>query len=355
MRAFPIPESMASIYYDYRLGGVPQAVYGDPRDAHMRLPDEILDSVVFLVTKEKGADESEKKCRGTAFFFPAPSAYRKDIEYPYLVTAKHNIAKVIKEGHELYVRVNTLDDQSEDILIDNRTWSMSDDLSVDIAVLPFAPDPRKFRYKMLKYSMLGDAAKIEEHRIGIGDEIVISGLFTRRVGRQKNLPIVRFGNIAAMPSEPIPDSATGLDFHAYLAELRSFGGLSGSPVFVYIGPSRSAPDGAPTYDYHFLILIGVLRGHWEHREPIAIQSAFSDEMDRVNWGIAVVTPATELGSILYSERFVKQREILDRKFIERDSPVSDMADDEAPKIAPFTQEDFEDALKKASRKITPKK
>jgi hypothetical protein len=345
---------MNKVYYDRRLGGVAQAVYGDPRDAHMRLPDEILDSVVFLVTKEKGADEIEKRCRGTAFFVSVPSAYSKEITYPYLVTAKHNIAKVIKEGHELYVRMNTLDDQSEDILIDNRTWTTSEDLSVDMAVLPFSPTPNKFRYKLLEYSMLGDAAKIEECRIGIGDEIVISGLFTRRVGRQKNLPIVRFGNIAAMPSEPIPDSETGLDFHAYLAELRSFGGLSGSPVFVYIGPSRSAPDGAPIYDYHFLVLIGVLRGHWQHKEPIAIQSAFSDDMDKINWGIAVVTPADELRSILYSERFVKQREILDRKFVERDSPVSDMADDEAPKIAPFTHEDFEDALKKASRKIKPK-
>jgi hypothetical protein len=51
---------------------------------------------------------------------------------------------------------------------------------------------------------------------------------------------------------------------------------------------------------------------------------------------------------------VKQREELDKKFLERDSPTSDMADDK-PDKQPFTQADFEEALKKASRKITPEK
>ena len=46
------------LFEDRRLGGVAQMVYGDPGEA-MRLPDEIIDSVVFLATKEPKEDMSE--------------------------------------------------------------------------------------------------------------------------------------------------------------------------------------------------------------------------------------------------------------------------------------------------------
>jgi hypothetical protein len=340
---------MASFYYDYRLGGVPQAVYGEPSEL-MRIPETILDCVAFLVTKESGTEVEEKRCRGTAFFISVPSKVSKGITYPYLVTAKHCVAKIKKEKSELYLRLNRHDDRSEDIRI-SAPWFMSDDPSVDLAVMPCAPNSAKYKYRTLDHTMLGNAAKIEELNIGIGDEIVVSGLFTRRSGREKSIPIVRFGNISAMPSEPIPDSETGLDFHAYLAEVRSIGGLSGSPVFAYIGPGRVDPRGNTLrFDYSFLILIGVIRGHWRHKEPIPFQSVWSDEVDKINWGVGVVTPITYLEPILYSEVFVKQREELDKKYLEQDSPTNDMADDK-DRGQPFTQADFEDALKKASRKI----
>ena len=199
--------------------------------------------------------------------------------------------------------------------------------------------------------MLPNQEKLEALNIGIEDEVVISGLFTRRTGKAKNLPIVRFGNIAAIPSERLSDSKTGLDFHAYLIEFRSMGGLSGSPVFAYIGPGRVDPSGKPLqFAFAALYLIGVVRGHWEHEEPrIPFPSVFSDETGKVNWGIGVVTPATELIPILYSEQFVKQREAIDRKFADRDSPVSDFAET-GKQTHQFMEVDFEDALKKATRK-----
>jgi hypothetical protein len=280
----------------------------------MRVPEQILESVAFLVTKEKGTDASEKRCRGTAFFLSVPSKVSKDISYSCLVTAKHCITKAIEEKCELYVRLNTREDRNEDIRLTG-AWYMHDDLSVDLAVMPFAPDYKKYKYKNLDHSMLGTAEKIRELNIGIGDEVVVSGLFTRRTGREKNIPIVRFGNIAAVPSERIRDFRTGLDFHAYLVEVRSIGGLSGSPVFAYIGPGRVDPNGSiARFDVSYLILIGVVRGHWQHEEPIPFATVFADELDKVNWGIAVVTPAAELEPILYSEFFVRQREISDNEY-----------------------------------------
>ena len=40
--------------------------------------------------------------------------------------------------------------------------------------------------------------------IGLGDEVIISGLFVKHHGRQRNVPIIRVGNVAAMPEEKTP-------------------------------------------------------------------------------------------------------------------------------------------------------
>jgi hypothetical protein len=244
--------------------------------------------------------------------------------------------------------MNTREDRSEDIFLTPDTqWHYSEDPSVDIAILPFVP-PRLSQYRVVAHTMLPSIDKLRELNIGIGDEVVVSGLFTRRAGRVKNLPIVRFGNIAAMPSEPLMDSETGLNFHAYLVEFRSMGGLSGSPVFAYIGPARIDPMGKPlNFAGASLHLIGVVRGHWKHDELIPIPSVFEDELRDINWGIGTVTPATELLPILYSEKFVKQREAIDRKYAQLDSPTDGFAAEHPPT---FTKQDFEDALKKATRK-----
>jgi hypothetical protein len=329
-------------------------VYGDPRKLLMRVPEEILDSVVFLVTKEPQEEDCDKECRGTAFFVSVRSEANKDWGYAYLVTAKHNITEAKKHGLELYVRLNTKNGKSEDIRIDD-DWTYPADPSVDLAILKFSPG-RPYWYRPLAPQMQADEERLKDLGVGIGDEIVISGLFTRRTGKEKNLPIVRFGNIAAMPGEPLVDSKTGFPYQAYLVEVRSFGGLSGSPVFVYFGSDRMVPGGAkeePPEGLRMLILLGVLRSHWEHKEPIPFASAFRDELDKINWGVAVVTPATEILPILFSEEFVKQRKQIDREHENRDAPVDDFAAGKKDKL--FTKEDFEAALKKASRKIEPRK
>jgi hypothetical protein len=55
------------------MGGVPQAVYGDPREL-MRVPDEIIESVVYLAFQESGDDESQIRLIGTGFFLTIWSA-----------------------------------------------------------------------------------------------------------------------------------------------------------------------------------------------------------------------------------------------------------------------------------------
>ena len=131
------------------------------------------------------------------------------------------------------------------------------------------------------------AEAIKRHDIGVGDEIIIVGLFTRFHGQTKHVPIVRTGNIAMMSEEKIPTEEGEIE--AYLAEGRSIGGLSGSPVFVRhtvkMGGLASA-DG----EEQFLAGLGrahlLMHGHWDL--PVGGEA---EHAEAVNMGISIVVPA----------------------------------------------------------------
>jgi len=182
-----------------------------------------------------------------------------------------------------------------------------------LAVLPFAPDTTTFEYKACDVSMLATESKLTEHLIGIGEEIAVSGLFVSRTGNKRNIPIVRFGNLAAMPVEKLPDKK-GLDYHAYLIEVRSIGGLSGSPVFAFLGPSR-VHEGKINLLQTVLLLLGVVRGHWRQPRTNRRVSALADDAANLNLGIAVVTSATELEAIINGDHLAQGRAAKDEKLI----------------------------------------
>jgi hypothetical protein len=205
-----------------------------------------------------------------------------------------------------------------------------------------------FDAKFVDYTMIATHDSLIEHYIGIGDDVVVAGLFTRRYGKKKNIPIVRMGNIAAMPDEPLPDSKTGLSYHAYLLEARSIGGLSGSPVFAFLSRTRPTIEGDIDNSKEYIYLIGIIRGHWDHEEEkLQTTVDYAKELDQVNMGIATATPAEELKKILFGDALMAGRKQNDQEILKKNEPKNDSAFPEQP----FTQEDFEAALKKASRKI----
>jgi hypothetical protein len=73
------------------------------------------------------------------------------------------------------------------------------------------------------------------------------------------------------------------------------------------------------------------------------------EMKYVNMGIAIATPAQEIRKILFSEEWVNKRKQADAERAKSKPSITE--DTEFKKV--FTQEDFDTALKKASRKIEP--
>jgi hypothetical protein len=140
-------------------------------------------------------------------------------------------------------------------------------------------------------------------------------LFNSRGGTERNIPIVRAGVIAAMPGELIDDGHAHGPFHAYLVELLSMGGLSGSPVFVHVreGPwhvhePERMPGGQVRFQTVWLqgaYLIGLIHGHWDELPPGAPPDL--PQRDWLNRGMALVTPIQGVVDIVHSESFKEQR------------------------------------------------
>jgi hypothetical protein len=120
-----------------------------------------------------------------------------------------------------------------------------------------------------------------------GHEVGLAGLFVHHQGSEKNIPIIRVGNIAALPQEPI-NTKMGL-MTAFLVEVRSVGGLSGSPVFATGVDNRIG-------------LIGLVHGHFDQRssdiDGVSEDAGGVFEEERINAGIAIVVPADRIRETL---------------------------------------------------------
>jgi hypothetical protein len=227
--------------------------------------------------------------------------------------------------------------------------------SVDIAVALFAtPSIQEYALEWVSESIFATDERIHDYDIGIGDELTILGLFTRLSGSAHHIPIVRTGNIAMMPKDKIPVKNFG-DANVYLAEGRSIGGLSGSPVFVRntinLPPKKNHKGELTTLSglggFH---LLGLLHGHWDL--PVSFKD--SEQMEAVNMGISIIFPAKQILEVLYHPELVDMRKQQDKKIRESNYATADSAFEKTSEQTKITKEDFDAALRKASRKIVPR-
>lgn len=198
-----------------------------------RIPDRLLNCVVYLYPSEAAAEEGER-VGGSGFIIGIPLAndYRDCVTA--IVTNKH----VIDHGNAI-ARLNTSDRGTDILALDQQRWFThvnGDDLAVCLVQMDAAH--HKFMY-VLEGSFCTRQV-VEEYAIGPGDDCFAVGRYISRDGQQRNTPTVRFGSIAQMPGEPItfPDGAMQ---ECYLVEARSIPGYSGAPVFVQI------PQGSLAY------------------------------------------------------------------------------------------------------------
>ena len=294
-----VDPSPLSIVVDYRLGGIPRRYFRRKGDHVELTPREVRDCVAFVCVKNLTTGEYQPK--GTTFLVSVEGS-------SYFVTAAH-VIKGIRDQlgcSDIFLRVNMKNAPLDYIPTKVTDWIIHPRPNVDVAMLPIdlsneidcialPVETAASRENLL-------AREDREDAIAVSDAVFMTGLFVNHYGKEKNTPIIRVGNIAMLPEEPIK---TRIGFmEAFLIEARSIGGLSGCPVFINISPQYGmSRRGGPS-----IYWLGLVHGHWDG--PLSEMDAVAEEdaaSGSINMGIAVVVPVESILGLINSPAFVTER------------------------------------------------
>jgi hypothetical protein len=301
---------------------IPWFAWG-PREADLRVDDRIRKAIVFIGRVVDGSFVPY----GTGFV--AATMFREEEAWQTVVTAKHVIDEI--DSPIVNIRLNSCNGDARVIDTPKERWFHHPDERIDVSVCPTRLFRDQFDIAHLPFSIPqwgGNCAitpeRIDKHYIGIGDEVYIPGMFIGRIGQKSNLPILRVGTIAAMPEEPIE---TEYGYHdAFLIEVRSIDGLSGSPVCIDL-MHRNLPETAPSRPLplpeerpELFYLMGIVLGYNEvfnPRDVIEIKerpaAAVTRAMVPLNTGIAVVLPIWRVIEAMEQPKLKEPREALLRE------------------------------------------
>ncbi|MBZ5645282.1 MAG: serine protease [Acidobacteriia bacterium] len=274
------------------------------------------------VTDQAGKPLSIELALGTAFFVGYPDPRRGPTNsFIYLVTAKH----VLEDADgtflkEVKVRLNLKDAsggkqwdylslQVSD-LNGNLLWFHDTDAATDVAIAPLLPDQKKFDFLAIPTVMFADDPLLKSEKVVEGDSLNFVGLMSQYYGDSKNYPVVRRGTLALMTDEEI-DTPTGRQ-HAFIAELASWPGNSGSPVFLNLGGFR---EGAVIAGMN-LHLLGILSGSFLNKvKGTTVDTASIMSGNDLNTGISFIIPAGQIKKILDSQPAQQYRDMQIEKLL----------------------------------------
>jgi hypothetical protein len=285
-----------------------------PRVTAMRVPDELRKCILFVGIKDKDGN-----------FLPRASAFFAKIiehqhEWVFVITAQHVVSGLLLANHEIWIRNNKKGGGTTESKIPADKWiygvTSPDRLDTDVAAcsVQITPDEDVMGVGLNgPQSMTITDEDIINHEIGIGDEVHIAGLFRSHFGRQNNVPIIRIGNIAMMGGEPVWTRYCGY-VEAHLIEAMSIGGLSGSPVFVNLGPVRIKNSMVTQTAGRPYLFFGMMHGHFDVKN--LNEDVVSDDETTaskgLHTGIGVVIPARKIIETVFQQDQSEMR----RKLIE---------------------------------------
>ncbi len=250
----------------------------------MLIDPSVRTCVAFLGRKHNGQDQIV----ATAFFVSIKVA---PLYFAYLVTAAHIIEHTKESAYSddgiVYLHLNGKGGTRLEPIPSTITdwYSHPTDGAVDVAVLPFKMQPEADHTAVTFESEPDVEINPRRWPIEVGTDVFITGLFLRHHGRQRHIPVVRTGTIAALPDakEPVDVGENGEErnIKAYLVETHSLGGLSGAPVFA--NPTDLVKIGPRISIQAMHIWIGVVSAHWDFDQD-------RTERGKINSGIAIVSP-----------------------------------------------------------------
>jgi hypothetical protein len=301
-----------------------------PKIDCVRVPQRVLNSVVFLGGRTTPGDPKTEIFGGTGFLVAIEET---GIFFPYIVTA-HHVAELLDQMKEPIARLNDGQGRGHHFRLLNPThveiggqtfdtpawYRHPSDTGADVAVAAFSPSwvrswtDGPFAYVPTWMCVPEKELHATRGEIGIGDEVFIAGLFAHVRGKDANSPLLRIGNIAMLPRERINVGAPYGFMEAYLVEAKSTGGISGSPVFVRgtrkmgvakVGELSTEPETVvSSADYG---LLGLAHGHWDIPSADMNDPNPSLGHGNLNIGLAIVTPAKKILETLDHPKLVAQR------------------------------------------------
>jgi hypothetical protein len=259
----------------------------------MRIHDPDLRAVVFLYADDKSAQS------GTGSGASA-------VLVAYTTASGHTVTYVMTNTHVvlnggIYLRLNTLAGGTRVMELPVDKWTHAAG-AVDACVYAMSPetladadhDPINWNDAAMT------EADVSNYAFGPGDEVIMLGRLAGYDGMKRNHPVARFGNVARMPEEPVKDAHGDL-VTAFLVEMRSLSGFSGSPVFGVIPSGSFRGEGqAISLGQTTMFLLGLDCGHITLKSPVVnAQGTRHDDWEvREHTGMSLVIPAWILGDLL---------------------------------------------------------
>lgn len=272
-----------------------------------RIHDQFQECSIYLYPTKEAAEAGRRT--GGSGCLVSINAPVEGWSHIYAVTNSH----VIKGGCPV-IRLNTTDGSKAVLEYKQEDWFHHPD-GHDLAVCPLDLEASKYQIRFIdrdKQFITHD--RLRYFDIGPGDGTFMVGRFISHEGEQRNLPSLRFGNIAMMPNEPLVDSR-GQKKESFLVESRSSSGYSGSPVFVHIPNYETRFEGHPR---GVVLLLGINWGHPELYDEILEADGTVNRLGwqvKTNTGMAAVVPAWHLSDLLNTPELVAQREKEDKELL----------------------------------------
>jgi hypothetical protein len=314
---------------------------------HMpRIPKKHLDCTIYLYPDDTAARRGVSY-GGSGFLIAIP--FEENIEgtaprsHVYAVTNHHVINPDF--GKSPVIRLNTMEGDTEIIPLTYDDWIH--DWTEDDLALYMLDDTQMYRfswYAQMPGGFITDK-DVEQGLIDIGTDTITIGRFIGFDGEQQNLPVVRFGNVAAANTHKVKhEIVPKMMQESLLIESRTIPGTSGSPVFnTILVPGH--PDFAIPRK-----LLGIVWGYSHNDIPIyrkKRRQLMKEIIARDNTGMSLVIPAWRLLNFLDRSDLVDDRKRIEQQAIEDAenstggaSPAAAVPDDDDNENLNFTEEDF---------------
>jgi len=281
--------------------------------------------VGYMVTDVSNEEthEIERLPQGTVFFVEVQLSKPYLGNIGYAVTCRHVLEGMRERGNgDGFIRLNRRTGVG---IYDHRfsfeDWKLSQDSDVAVCRVELPPEADFWLYP------IQDLAR----NIELGHDIFFVGLFSRLPGVDSVDALVRSGKVARKSARVLLTvndlKQETVEATVHIVESRSWGGESGSPVFIYeqnyklelghrqqgfSNPFRPPPDDRVVQDIH-PSLFGIMHGHYQIPVEVTNGGEKIGGID-VNSGVAVVIPCEHLTSLLMNQDLVDERkDIEDRR------------------------------------------